>query len=401
MGKFGSVLLAVAVFCSAALAQKPVATGTITGHVTCADTNTPARLAVVVIRPVPAAKSDGPASPDKSIEAHRVQTQLDGSFSIPKVAPGIYLVLASMPGYVSPLAVLGLSNDDLFEPSDDVRKQILEHIPTVTIDGGGSASINVSLERAAAVSGTIVYDDGSPASGIHVQLLQRIQGQWSPVHNAIGDNMTSGNSVTDDRGAFRITGLPPVKEAIVEATLSLQNYTMSFTKNGMSSNGGPPASIVFYSGGTTRQKDTKPFRVTMGEEHSGEDNTLPISRLHKVHGVLLAKKDGHTLNEGLVSIVFADDRSLLANARVEPDDEKFEFSFVPEGDYFLSVLTAADARIEEVPNPPGTVPPTSINATMTHQYGYAEIPLHIDGDRNDVSVSVPEVPSPPTSLGQQ
>lgn len=401
MGKSGSVLLAVAVFCSAAFSQKPAATGSITGHVTCADTNTPARLAFVVIRPVPAAKSDGPASPDKSIEAHRVQTMLDGSFSVPKVAPGTYLVLASMPGYVSPLAVLGLSNEDLFEPTDDVRERILEHIPTVTIDGGGSASINLSLERAAAVSGTILYDDGSPASGIQVQLLQRMQSKWTPVHNGIGDNMTSGNAMTDDRGAFRITGLPAIKEAIVQADLSLQNYTLTFRKDGFGSSGSMPVSISFYSGGTTRQKDAARFRVTTGEEHSGEDITLPISKLHKLQGVLFAKKDGHTLNEGIVSLVFADDRSLLANAHVEPDDEKFEFSFVPEGDYFLSVLTAADARIEEVPNPPGTVPPTSTNVTVTHQYGYAEIPLHVDGDRNDFTVSVPEIAPPGSSLGQQ
>jgi len=400
MAKSGSVLLAAAVFCSAVLAQKPAVTGTITGHVTCADTNTPARLATVVLRPVPAVKSDDPAALDKPVEANRVQTQLDGSFSIPRVAPGTYLIIASLPGYVSPLADLGATNDDLLEPTAEMRKRLLDRIPTITLDGSGSASINVSLERAAAVSGTILYDDGSPASGIRVQMLQRIQGKWVPVQNAVGDDMGSGNSVTDDRGAFRITGLPSVKEAIVEATLSLQNYTLTFRKSGFGSSGGQPVSIAFYSGGITRQNDAAPFRLTIGEERSGEDMTLPISRLHKLKGALLAKKDGHVLNSGYLDLLFADDRSPLANARVEPDDENFEFSFVPEGDYLLRVLSAADAHLEEISNPPGTFPPTTTNASVTHQYGFAEVWLHVDGDSR-VNVSVPEMGSPATTPGQQ
>src|SRR5438045_1710310 len=88
-----SAVLLLALFCCAASAQKPAATGSVTGHVTCADTNTPSRLAIVVLRPVPAAKSADPAAASKPVEARRVQTLLDGSFLIPKVAPGTYLVL--------------------------------------------------------------------------------------------------------------------------------------------------------------------------------------------------------------------------------------------------------------------------------------------------------------------
>src|SRR5260370_39893499 len=88
-----SAVLLVAPVCCAASAQKPA----VTGHVTCADTNTPARLAIVVLRPVPAAKSADSAAARKPVEARRVQTLLDGPFLIPKVAPGTYHVIAASP----------------------------------------------------------------------------------------------------------------------------------------------------------------------------------------------------------------------------------------------------------------------------------------------------------------
>ncbi len=400
MRKSGLVLVAVAVFCFVAFAQKPAATGTVTGHVTCADTNTPARLAVVVLRSVPAKSADSGAA-SKPIEARRVQTVLDGSFFIPKVAPGTYLVLASMAGYISPLAVLGVENEDLLDPPDDLRKLIIEHVPTISVDANGSAPINISLERAAAVNGTILYDDGSPAPGIEVKLRERKQGKWVPVHNVVGDGMGSGNSTTDDRGNFRITGLPPLKEAIVEADLSVQNSTLNFSKNGFSTSGGPPFSLAFYSGNALRPKDGKSFQLTMGEERPGEDITLPISKLHKVKGVLLAKKDGHVLNIGFLSLLFADDRSQLGTAQISADDENFDFIFVPEGDYLLKVNSAADARFDEVPNPPGSVPASWKKITMVHEYGTAEIPLHIDSDRTGVAVDVPEKGSAASNVGLQ
>jgi hypothetical protein len=400
MRESGLVLVSVAVFCSVAFAQKPAATGTVTGHVTCADTNTPARLAIVVLRPVPAAKSaDSTAS--KPVEAHRVQTMLDGTFSIPRVAPGTYVVLASMAGYISPLAILGVSNEDLLEPTAELRKRIVEGVPTISVDANGSASINISLERAAAVSGTILYDDGSPAPGVEVRLRERKEGKWVPVHNVAGDSMGSGNSVTDDRGNFRITGLPPLKEAIVETDLSIENSTLHFSKVGFSTHGGPSFTLAFYSGSALRLGAAKPFQLTMGEDRPGEDISLPLSKLHQVQGVLLSKKDGHVLNKGSVSLLFADDRTQLGSTEIGEGNENFDFPFVPEGDYVLKVNSAADARFEEIPNSPGSVPPSWTKTTMVHEYGTTEVPLHVDSERTGVTVDVPEKGSAASNVGQQ
>ncbi len=305
-----------------------------------------------------------------------------------------------MAGYISPLAILGVGNEDLLEPTDDLRKRIVERVPTISVDANGSASLNISLERAGAVNGAILYEDGSPAPGIGVQLRERKQGKWVLVHNVVGDGMGSGNATTDDRGNFRITGLPPLKEAIVEADLSAQNSTLNFSKNGFSTSGGSSFSLAFYSGGALRPNDAKSFQLTMGEERPGEDITLPISKLHKVQGVLLAKKDGHVLNYGSVSLLFADDRSQLGTTEIGADNEHFDFAFVPEGDYLLKVNSAADARFDEVPNAPGSMPPSWTKTTMAHEYGTTEIPLHVETERTGVTVDVPEKGSAPNNAGQ-
>lgn len=409
MRRFGFVLVAVAVFCCFGFAQKPAATGAVIGHVICADTNTPARLAVVVLRPVPEAKAvDSPEAAKKdpsaamrAVEARRVQTMLDGSFSIPNVAPGTYLVLASMPGYISPLASLSVGNDDLLEPTTELRKRLLENVPTVTVDGAGAASINISLERAAAVSGTIVYDDGSPAPGVEVKLRERKNGKWEPVQNVVGDGMGSGNAVTDDRGNFRIIGLPAMKEAIVEADLSVQTSILSFRKNGFGSSGGPSFTFSFFSGDAVRANEAKPFSVTAGEDRAGEDISLPLSKLHKLRGVLVSKVDGHTLNQGSVSLMFADDHTLLGSAQVDRGDESFDFPFVPNGDYILRVDFAADARYEDRPNPPGSVPPYSTESTVIHAYTPIEVPLHVDSDRTELTVDVPDGNPARRNIGQR
>lgn len=399
MWRSGLFLTAVAVFCLPFNAQKPVGTGIVAGHVTCADTNTPARLAVVVIRPVPEAKSSATSSELKTVEAQRVQTELDGSFSIPNLAPGTYFVLASLAGYVSPLAALHVSNDDMLEPTTELRKRLMENVPTITVDAHGTSSINLSLERAGAVGGTVLYDDGSPAPGVEVKVQERKDGKWVPVQNLTSDSMSSGGAVTDDRGVYRINGLPPLKEAIVEADLSIQKSTLSFSKVGYGTHGGPSFTFSFYSGNAMRTSEAKPFSLTMGEERTGEDITLPLSKLHKLRGVLVAKTDGHVLNDGMVTLLFADDRSQLGSATIKDGEPSFDFPFVPPGDYVLSVNFAADARFDYVPNPPGSIPPSTVNKTLVHKYGTAELPLHVDSDRTDLTIEVPDRSSPTRDVG--
>lgn len=398
MRKAQGFLFAFVCACAASFAQQQP-TGSVTGHVTCADTNTPARLASVVLRPV--AKKETGSGGDRAVEARLVHSLLDGSFTITGVAPGSYYVLASMAGYISPLTALDISNNDLLEPTDELLKKVAEHVPTVSVEANASASINISLERGASVSGTILFDDGSPASGVRLHLIERRNGKWESVQTTTGDNMSSSSAVTDDRGDYRMSGLPPVKEALVQADLNVSSSILHFRKDGFGTGSWPTFTLSFFSGAVLRAKDAKPFSLTAGEERPGEDIALPLGKLHKVQGVLVAHHDGHVLNDGFVSLLFADDKSPVGNTSVSKEDGTFSFAFVPEGDYILRVDSAADVRFDEIPNPPGTMPPTQTEKHTLRNYGTAEIPIRIESERTGITVDVPDTASPAKNVAQQ
>src|ERR1700745_347495 len=80
-------------------------TGTVTGHVYCADTNAPARMARVRLESVDDAQLHEGSNPQDSSDmpvGGIVQTALYCSFVSPNVPPGRYYIVASLPGYLSP-----------------------------------------------------------------------------------------------------------------------------------------------------------------------------------------------------------------------------------------------------------------------------------------------------------
>jgi hypothetical protein len=282
---------------------------------------------------------------------------------------------------------MGLSDSDLLNPSEELRKDLLQHVPTVVVEGSGGASVNVSLERGAAVAGTVLFDDGSPAPGVSVNVLTRKQGKWNPIEPDSGDGF-GHMSGTNDRGEYRISGIPPEAECLVKVEMTSSSSTNYFSKNGFASNSNTEYTISVYSGGTLRPASAKPFALKRGEERPGEDIVLPLSKLHKVQGVVTAQHDGHILNQATLSLVFADDKSPAGTTNIGMGETAFSFPFVPEGDYLLRVSNAADVRIDEVSNGPGNMPPTHTEAHTLQSYGPAEIPLHVDGDRLDLNVAV-------------
>jgi hypothetical protein len=384
-------VLTLAGLAQAACGQKPQAFGTVSGFVSCSDTNTPARLAYVVLRPLPAAKGKtSPPGASDAVESRLVQTSIDGSFFIPQVAPGRYYIFAIMEGYVSPLAKLGISDSDLLDLDQATRTKLLAQVQTVVVEANLGASVNVSLERGAAVAGTILFDDGSPAQGLDVNLVTHKQGKWVPIQTGSADGLGVGSAKTDDRGRYRISGLPPEQECLLKVEMSLGSSRNYHSKNGESFYDLGTYTLAVYSGDALRPGSAKPFTLKLGDERPGEDVVLPLSKLHKVQGIVTMQRDGHVLNQAALSLEFADDKSPAGKTKIGQGETSFSFPFVPEGDYILRVSGAADVRFEEVSDGPGTMPPSHSETHVLHSYGSAEIPIHVEGDLLDINIPVPD-----------
>ncbi len=396
-------LVCVIGFAATVIAQQKPAeepTSTVSGRVFCADTNAPARMASVVLQPAGMIDQWQPGEENQvSFHGEVVETLLDGSFSMQHVAPGQYYVVASQHGYISPLAALYFpgSAPPASEPASDpaAAKKIVVAAPRITVQSGLPVNVNVTLERGASVSGTVLFDDGSPASGLHISLLVRFKDRWVTAPSRPFEQSSPYGS-TDDQGNYRIAGLPP-REFLLRAEINRSKSTYNIDKDGGTGMSMSPLySLAFYSGGKTRQSEGVPFTLSSGEERHGEDIEIPVSKLHIVRGSLIAARDGHVLNGGRLTLLYSDDKSDAAHTSLSKDDEGFTFSFVPEGDYIVRVDSASDTDYVEIPNSPHSTPPSRTEEHIVRSYGSTEHPIHVSSELTGVLIAVPDLPETKT-----
>jgi hypothetical protein len=380
-------LLFLPLFTLAASAQNSSAakpgTGTVTGHVYCADTNAPSRVASVQLEPVKDTKRSGTSHFSGDAPASGIsRTGFDGSFTLAKVPPGSYYVVASAQGYLSPMP-----NDD---ESDDVEPQPPPGqpavvIPRVDVQADQAASIDIRLERGAAISGAVRFDDGSPASGVMVMVLHRSKDKWVPSTPQM-PFAAPIPPATDDVGHYRISGLRD-RDYVLMAILSRTDFESRGARTtGLF--GVERSSLRIYSGDTPHISDAVPIKLGPGEERSGEDITIPLSKFHSISGVVTATGDGHAINSGHLAIEDPNDKEDIVDAELGSDGA-FHLEGVPEGTYTLRVQNPRDQRIQEI-SVAGQQAFT--NEKTLHQYGDLEQSIKVEGDIPNLVLTVSQRP---------
>lgn len=370
--------------------QTPYVTGgTVSGRIICADTNAPARFAKVLLKSTApsgagqeflksfqrdlqknAAKNGGTATPAKpqteeqkralaaaARSLNRVTDMLnsstvglDGSYSFAGVKPGTYYIHAIVAGYIDPY---GQFSDDDFDSTDPIIRARIAQLPTVTVTGTGSTRVDLRLERGAAVSGRILFEDGSPAPGWTLSVIKP-KSQEDPaeataaaMNQALAMTGVAHIFKTDDLGRYRISGLAPGDYA-VRASLIATGVGISAENIG---DGGSGINLAVYSGDTFSRTGAKAIHLTAGDELPGVDITIPTRSLHNITGHVYAKSDSHTLNLGTVGLTSKDNPALTLTAAIR-DDGSFHFEYLTAGTYTITVRDAADGRNDL---PPGNV----------------------------------------------
>lgn len=394
---FALPLLAASLSAQTARPPQPEDFGTVTGHVICSDTQHPARLAEVRLVPV--------ASPEAAGGEHGalvgedrdalgsgiapIQTDLSGAFTIRRVKPGQYYLRVDYAGYITPL--LSFTRDQLARPDVALRQSMDRELQLMSVVPHAPTQVEATIVRGAAISGTVTYDDGSPAIGVGIRLFRRnAKGEFKEEYRP--DRLTQG---TDDHGRFHGDALPP-GDYIVEAQLSMSESTLSTMPL---PNGGEGTmqflmqkvllSLPVYSGTVFRRRDAALVEAAAGQDISNIDISVPLSRLHCVSGSLLAQ-DGHSINSGEVKLLHADDREEFTDVGVGREDKQFHFPYVPDDDYILSAPAAKDVTEVEVENAKGVKPHTHMEDKTVRTYGAAEHPLKVETDVTGVVVNVPD-----------
>jgi protocatechuate 3,4-dioxygenase beta subunit len=363
----------------------PEPTGTVTGKIFCADTNEPARFAKVSLLAVPAASSAKPHDtgarplPDTS-GAGKVQTTLDGSFTLTHVKPGNYYVLVDKAGYLGPRDLF--TSEELTDTSPEMLARRAATIPHVSVEANHTETAEIRLERGASVSGTVLYDDGSPASGLSITLLQKdSKGKWDEQDF---NGSLNRYILTDDRGVFRASSLLP-GEYIVQAQLTLsssktQNVKLSGGMNVQVDVQSFLYTLPFYGTGTAHLSEAKPFTLLAGQETPGQDMMIPIAKLHKLTGRVAAGRDAHFVNAATVKLVSRDDNKEIATANISREDGLFHFEFVPDGDYTLKITEARDVVWEPAAPTPDNPFNTQEKERVIATFGDTEEPIILRGD---------------------
>lgn len=328
----------VAVVCGGACqAQKAaVATGVVTGHVVCSDTQKPARGAEVSLLGVaPVMTKDGNA-----LRVVMTKTSLDGSFVASGLVPGDYYAIATMLGYELPYGV-----DEKWDGNPrtmpDVSK-VMANFPVVHVVAQRTVLIDLTMKHGGVIAGRVSFEDGSPATEVNVMLqpvgvrLGIAQEEVGGLGEIAGYHRLSAR--TDDAGRYRVAGLPAGKYRVTVA-LNTQQRSQEVV-GGMtpddffSEDGKARQQIFFYAPGVVKEADAKLVELHGDEDAEGVDVALRLDGLHTIRGRVLTVAERRSPSWSMLFL--KDDAGFETVVEAEPDGS-FHFDYIPEGTYKLYV----------------------------------------------------------------
>lgn len=289
---------------------------TVRGRVVYEDTGRPLRRARVTL-------SD-PAG-DSRQRYRMTWTDARGEFILKNVAAGKYYVTIEAPGIVT----------NAYSNFEEAQREL----QAVAVDGKSSAEMKIQVRRGGAVSGKVRYADGDPVVSAIVSVLRKTDGKLSPVYRS---GVGGEGARTDDRGFYRIAGLPP-GEYIVGVAEQMMRVTEREDAEGGISLDQATLAITYYSGATSTRSATT-LKINAGEETEDIDITLVERSTHQLSGTVTARGDGRPVARARVSLVSKDRDEALSNIyawgerSASTDAEgRWTFDEVTDGGYTITV----------------------------------------------------------------
>jgi hypothetical protein len=342
--------------------EEPPAASTIYGRAVYDDTSRPVRRARVML-----------VDETGSRPEYNALTDFDGAFRIERVRAGSYFAFVDVPGVLSPVGFVRVS--DMRGRGNPDFTEARKFFDMVEVDGKQDTRVTVRARRGAALGGRVTYADGDPAVNVTVNVMRRgPDGRLDKILTGINITSIAGLN-TDDRGVFRVSGLPPGEYVIgvsetAEHGDSANTGGMRDPATGvLEALAGQQFLMTFYPS-ATKVKDAVVVKADAGVERSDLDITIPARELHTIGGVVRGRSDKRPIARAKVAIVsredgargIGDDSSTYGgyshNATSTDAEGRWEFKEIPEGSYTIHVKPP-----EEYEDPP-VVAVATMNVNM-------------------------------------
>lgn len=305
------------------------------GRVIYDDTNRPVRRARVLLL-----RSDGGGSMDKG-----GATNERGEFRVKDVAAGSYFVMVDAPGLITPISSIE------FEEGMNERAAVLairKEFEEISVNGTNRVDVQIRARRGGAISGRVTYQDGDPATGAQIMILRKKENRL--IRFITGFSPYSMMSLrTDDRGVYRIAGLPPGEYVVgASETNTREDQRDEYSMMGMT--GSTNFSVSYYQNETSLKQATA-VKVEGGQEATEINITLIDRPLYTISGTVVARQTRMPVRAQVtlqskseaVTLPFMDSGPSTGT------DEQGHWSFtnVPDGSYLVKVDPGSD-EAEEV-----------------------------------------------------
>lgn len=319
---------------------------TVRGRVIYADTGRPVRRAGLMML---SAKSfaGGGGSGRENIGI----TNERGEFEIKNVAEGRYFVSINTPGILSPFSSITDFEGMRTGPNNSEIADIARDFQEIAVNGTTDLDVTIPVRRGAALMGRIAYADGEPAIGVRVEVLRKKDGGYKAIISNLSDIFGAmfggGNLKTDDRGVFRIAGLP-AGDYIVRV---VENVSHSEKGNNRGDDEmmvlmgfNPTSMVATYYPNTDDVKKAELIKLEIGQEQPEINITIPDRTFLNLSGTVINKATRQPVKNARISIKSKDDVTSLFSSlgefgsKNQSDDEgRWNYKELPAGKYTLIV----------------------------------------------------------------
>jgi hypothetical protein len=302
-----------------------VGTATIAGVVVSADS-----------QPLPLRRARVTINGSTLVPGRTAITADDGSFAFTGLRAGRYVLTAAKDGYVA-------MSSTVMRPGPPAAR--------VSVVDGETQKVSLGLPRGAVITGVILDVDGQPAAGMPVNALARryvgTQGErrYFPAGTTV--------SFSDDRGMYRIYGLPAGEYLVAAQPRNLQVglgptevRTMS---RGIVSDKSMTLAQVFHPGATDPGR-APPVAIRAGEERSGIDVQLQYVPLATISGIATAGAGWSPARLTMVRVDEVPGFEPVRSARADADG-RFTINGVPPGQYRLLAGTISASPVTSSGSP--------------------------------------------------